>query len=36
MFGEKSFTFSREKNDGIGINLGHYLNDCLWLCTQID
>lgn len=27
---------SREKNDGIGINLGHYLNDCLWQCTQIE
>ena len=26
----------REKNDGIGINLGHYLNDCLWQCTQIE
>ena len=26
----------RAKNEGIGINLGHYLNDCLWQCTQIE
>lgn len=27
---------SREKNDGIGITLGHYLNDGLWQCNQIE
>ncbi|KAK8827999.1 hypothetical protein WA556_004630 [Blastocystis sp. ATCC 50177/Nand II] len=26
----------REKNDGIGITLGHYLNDGLWQCNQIE
>lgn len=36
VFYSSPLTSSREKNDGIGINLGHYLGDCLWQCTQIE